>query len=371
MLVYTFEEIMNHMLTVKKIILFVLSFIFFSILFVSLESMKVMANSDANSRNMMGTRLKDLVQIKGVRENPIIGYGLVIGLNGTGDSGGEITNTSLKKMFEKLGLNPKSELTSKNVAAVIVTAKLPPFARVGQKIDVTVSSIGDASSLAGGTLLVTPLKGGDGQIYGVATGSLTIGGLKKGAKFGSTGLVSNGGTVEREIPIEFDKKNSLRLSLNNPDFTTAARIEKIINQELGGKFASAKDTTTVDLIVPSNYERNVVSLMAIIENMRVISDKSAKIIINERTGTIVAGGDIVVSPVAISHGDLTIEVKGDGGGGGDKSGKPSSIYFMDKGTTLSELVKSLNALGTTPDDLISIFMALKKNGALIGEIEFL
>ncbi len=312
-----------------------------------------------------GTRLKDLVQVKGVRENPIIGYGLVIGLNGTGDSGGEITNTSLRKMFEKLGLNPKTEITSKNVAAVIVTAKLPAFARVGQKLDITVSSIGDAGSLAGGTLLVTPLKGGDGQIYAVANGPISIGGLKKGAKFATTGLIANGGIVEREIAVDFEKKNSLRFSLNNPDFTTAARIEKTINQELGGKFASAKDATTVDLIVPTTYERNIVALMAIIENMRVISDKAAKIVINERTGTIVAGGDVVVSPVAISHGDLTIEVKG------GESNKPGTLYYMDKGTTLNELVKSLNALGTTPEDLISIFQALKRDGALIGDIEFI
>jgi len=312
-----------------------------------------------------GSRLKDLVQVKGVRENPIIGYGLVIGLNGTGDSGGEITNTSLRKMFEKLGLNPKTEITSKNVAAVIVTAKLPAFARVGQKLDITVSSIGDAGSLAGGTLLVTPLKGGDGQIYAVASGPLSIGGLKKGAKFATTGLIANGGIVEREIAVDFEKKNSLRFSLNNPDFTTAARIEKTINQELGGKFASAKDATTVDLIVPTTYERNIVALMAIIENMRVISDKAAKIVINERTGTIVAGGDVVVSPVAISHGDLTIEVKG------GESNKPGTLYYMDKGTTLNELVKSLNALGTTPEDLISIFQALKRDGALIGDIEFI
>lgn len=312
-----------------------------------------------------GTRLKDLVQVKGVRENPIIGYGLVIGLNGTGDSGGEITNTSLRKMFEKLGLNPKTEITSKNVAAVIVTAKLPAFARVGQKLDITVSSIGDAGSLAGGTLLVTPLKGGDGQIYAVANGPISIGGLKKGAKFATTGLIANGGIVEREIAVDFEKKNSLRFSLNNPDFTTAARIEKTINQELGGKFASAKDATTVDLIVPTTYERNIVALMAIIENMRVISDKAAKIVINERTGTIVAGGDVVVSPVAISHGDLTIEVKG------GETNKPGTLYYMDKGTTLNELVKSLNALGTTPEDLISIFQALKRDGALIGDIEFI
>jgi flagellar P-ring protein precursor FlgI len=312
------------------------------------------------------TRLKDLVSVKGVRENPIIGYGLVIGLSGTGDAGGEITNTSLKKMFEKLGLNPKTEITSKNVAAVVVTAKLPPFGRLGQKIDITVSSIGDSSSLAGGTLLVTPLKGGDGNIYAVASGPLSLGGTKK-AKFSTTAIIPNGGIVEKEIATEFEKKNSLRLSLNNADFTTAARIEKVINEELGGKFASAKDSTTIDLVVPAQYERNIVQLMAIIENFKVNPDVSAKIVINERTGTIVAGGDVMVSPVAISHGDLTIEVKGDGGG--EKSAKPSSLYYMEKGTSLNELVKSLNAFGVGPDDLITIFQTLKKDGALIGEIE--
>ena len=182
-----------------------------------LLSLTLLCSFHSFAQQANGTRLKDLVQVKGVRENPIIGYGLVIGLNGTGDSGGEITNTSLRKMFEKLGLNPKTEITSKNVAAVIVTAKLPAFARVGQKLDITVSSIGDASSLAGGTLLVTPLKGGDSQIYAVASGPLSIGGLKKGAKFATTGLIANGGIVEREIAVDFEKKNSLRFSLNNPD----------------------------------------------------------------------------------------------------------------------------------------------------------
>lgn len=320
----------------------------------------------ANLAYAESSRLKDLVTVKGVRENPIIGYGLVIGLNGTGDAGGEITNTSLRKMFEKLGLNPKTEITSKNVAAVVVTAKLPAFARVGQKVDLVVSSIGDASSLAGGTLLVTPLKGGDGNIYAVGAGPMSIGGLKKGAKFATTASIPGGATVEREVLTEFDKKNSLRLSLNNPDFTTAARIEKVINEELGGKFASAKDSTTIDLIVPSQYERNVVQLMAIIENFTVHADRAAKIVINERTGTIVAGGDVKVAPVAISHADLTIEVKGDGG---DKSGKPNTVYYMEKGTTLNELVKSLNAFGVTPEDLISIFQTLKRDGALVGEIE--
>ena len=311
-------------------------------------------------------RLKELVDVKGVRENPIIGYGLVIGLNGTGDGGGEIVDNSLRKMFQKLGLNPQNEISSKNVASVIVTAKLKPFSRMGQKIDVKVSSIGNASSLAGGTLLVTPLKGGDGKVYAIGSGSISIGGLSKGKKFPTSGLITNGGTVEKELEINFDKKKSLRLSLKNPDFTTSARISKVINQELGGKFANSKDSTTVDLIIPAHYQRKVVQLLAIVENFRVYTDSIAKIVINERTGTIVAGGDILLKSVAISHGDLTIEIGDDG----DKD-KPNSLYFVDQKTSLNDLVKSLNAFGTTPEDLISIFQALKRNGALIGEIELI
>lgn len=312
-------------------------------------------------------RLKDIVTIKGVRENPLIGYGLVIGLNGTGDSGGEITNTSLKKMFQTLGLNPQKEVSSKNVAAVIVTAKLPAFGRVGQKMDVSVSSIGDAASLAGGTLLVTPLKGGDGQVYGVASGAISIGGLKQGSKFPTTGLVANGATIERELELEFNQKQSLRLAMNHPDFTTAARIEKTINEELGGKFASAADSATIDLIIPQNYHKRVVELIAILENIRVNEDQIAKIVINERTGTIVAGGDITLNRVAISHGDLVIEV----GGAAKTEGKTGSLHLIEKKTTLKDLVEALNALGTGPEDLISIFQALKQNGALIADIEFI
>lgn len=312
------------------------------------------------------SRLKDLVTIKGVRDNPIIGYGIVIGLNGTGDGGGEITDTALRRMFQKLGLNPQREIASKNVASVIVTAKLPAFARVGQNIDVTVSSVGDASSLAGGTLLVTPLKAGDGNIYAIASGPLSIGGLKRGAKFATTALVPSGAIVEREVELNFDKKDSIRLSLNEADFTTAARIEKTINQELGGKYASAKDATTVDLIVPVNYQRRVVELLAIVENFKVISDQKARIVINERTGTIVTGGDVILKPVAISHGELTIQI---GEGAGKNQGQ--SLYYMDKQTSLNDLVKSLNSYGATPDDLISIFQALKQNGALVGEIELI
>lgn len=313
------------------------------------------------------SRIKDLTTVKGVRDNPLIGYGLVIGLNGTGDGGGEITNTSLKKMFQTLGLNTQKEITSKNVAAVIVTAKLPAFGRVGQKVDVTVSSIGDASSLAGGTLLVTPMKGGDGNIYAVASGALSIGGLKKGAKMATTGRIPDGAVVERELELAFNDKKSLRLALKSPDFTTAARIEKILNQELGGKYATAADASTIDLIIPTQYEKKVVELIAQVENFRVVADASAKIVINERTGTLVAGGDITLRKVALSHGDLVVEVKG----GENPSGKPQALHVIERSTTINDLVKALNAIGTSPEDLISIFQALKQNGALVADIELI
>lgn len=326
-------------------------------LFLSLMSLPALANT---------SRLKDLITIKGVRENPLIGYGLVIGLNGTGDGGGEITNTSLKKMFQTLGLNPQKEVTSKNVAAVIVTAKLPPFGRLGQKMDVTISSIGDASSLAGGTLLVTPLKGGDGQIYAVANGQISIGGLEQGKKLATTGRIPEGGIIEKELELSFNNKKAIRMALNNPDFTTAARVERTINQELGGKYATAADSTTIDVIIPTYYERKVVELIANIENFKVIADTPAKIVINERTGTLVAGGDIVIKKSAISHGDLVLEVKGGAGGSGN-----GAVQLIEQTTTINDLVKALNTLGTKPEDLISIFQALKQNGSLLAEIELI
>lgn len=311
-------------------------------------------------------RLKDIVNIKGVRDNPLIGYGLVVGLNGTGDGGGEITNASLKKMFQTLGLDPVQEVSSANVAAVIVTGKLPPFGRIGQKMDVTISSIGDASSLAGGTLLVTPLKGGDGDIYAVASGALSIGGLNQGKKFATSAQIPSGASIEKEVAISFNQKKSIRLSLKQPDFTTAARVVKTINENLGGKFASANDSATIDLIIPPHYSRKIVDLIAIVENYRVNQDSMAKIVINEKTGTIVAGGDITLNKVAISHGDLVLEVGGEG-----DAGKPGALHLIERKTTLKDLVQALNAIGSSPEDLINIFQALKSNGALIAELEFI
>ena len=231
-------------------------------------------------------------------------------------------------------------------------------------MDITVSSIGSASSLAGGTLLVTPLKGGDGNIFAVASGPVSVGGLSKGAKFATTAAIPNGATIERELELSFNDKKSLRFALNFPDFTTAARIEKVINQELGGKFASAADSATIDLIIPSHYQKKIVELITIMENFKIKEDSNAKIVINEKTGTIVAGGDITLNRSAISHGDMMIEVKGKGKGDGP-------LKILDHATTINDLVKALNALGTSPEDLISIFQTLKRNGALIADLEFI
>lgn len=315
------------------------------------------------------TRLKDLVSVKGVRDNPIIGYGLVVGLNGTGDGGGEITNTAMRRMFQQLGLNPQNEVSSNNVASVIVTAKLPPFAREGQKIDVTVSAIGGAGSLAGGTLLVTPLKGGDGEVYAITSGPISIGGLDAGQRFTTTATIPGGATVERELSGDFDRREAIQLALHHPDFTTAARIENVLNSELGGKFASARDSATIDIIIPTHYQRRVVQLMALIENFTVHTDQAARIVINERTGTIVAGGDIKLRPVAIGHGDLTVEITAQEGA--QANNQEGSVIYMENMPTLNQLVQGLNAIGATPDDLISIFQALRSNGSLVAEIEML
>ena len=313
-------------------------------------------------------RIKELVYVRGVRDNPVIGHGLVVGLNGTGDGVGEALEKSKKSLLKELGYDFTSELNSKNIASVIVTAKFPPFGRQGQKIDVTVSSIGSASSLSGGMLLMTPLKGVGKEIRAFASGHVSVGGLERGKKFATTGTISDGAIIEKEFPVDFHKKEKIRLSLRNPDFTTSARIEKAINEGFGGVYAKSKDATTVDIdIIPDQYKSKVVTFIAILENFTVYADSVSKIVINERTGTVIAGGDIFLKPVSISHGDLNIEIKGEKRS--DK--KIHHIHYFDKKTTLSDLVKGLNAFGTTPEDLIAIFQALRKNGALVAEIEFI
>lgn len=325
----------------------------------------------AATKPCFGARVKDVASVKGVRDNLLIGYGLVIGLKGTGDSGTDITSKSMVRLFDKMGIQTgATDFKSKNVAAVIVTAKLPPFARAGTRLDVTVSSIGDAGSLEGGTLLVTPLRAGDQNVYAVAQGPVSLGQLTGGSSgggggtsFPTTARVPNGALIEKEVDGNFAQKKTFVLSLNNPDFTTAARLSRIINTELGGKYAVARDSGTIDLIVPFSYEGSGVELMATIENLQIDPDSKARVVLNERTGTIVIGENVRIENVAISHGDLAIEVSGPKG--------PKEKVGIIGGSTIKDVVKALNALGVTPKDLTAIFQALRASGALQGDLEVL
>lgn len=323
-------------------------------------------------------RLKDVAEVKGVRENILIGYGIVVGLKGTGDSSADVTSQSLGRLFGKLGLDVKNGagIKSKNAAAVIVTAKLPAFARAGNKIDVTASSIGDASSLEGGMLLVTPLQAGDQNIYAVAQGAVSIGSIADGStkNFPTVGRVVMGASVEKDIDTNFSSKRSVRMTLHSPDFTTAARLAVLINGELGGKYASARDSATIDIVIPFNYEGNSVEFMAAIENINVNVDTKAKVVLNERTGTVVMGDKITITSVAIAHGDLSIQVGGttsSAAGAPATAGKSGRVAELKSGSSVSDLVKALNTLGVQPKDLTSIFQTLKSMGALQAELEIL
>lgn len=318
-------------------------------------------------------RVKEIASIKGFRENLLIGYGVVVGLKGTGDSGTEVTSKSMARLFEKLGIATTSaDFKSKNVAAVIVTAKLPPFARAGTKIDVSVSSIGDASSLEGGTLLVTPLRAGDQNVYAVAQGAVSLGQLVgSGTNFPTAARVPNGALIEREVEGEFTNKKTFVLSLASPDFTTAARLVKQLNTEFGGKYATARDAGTIDLITPFNYEGNGVEFLAIVENIELNPDTKAKVVLNEKTGTVIIGENVRIQNVAISHGDLTIEV---GGGtqttGTNKKGAKEKVGVIE-GASIKEIVRGLNMLGASPKEMTAIFQSLRAAGALQAELEVL
>jgi len=315
-------------------------------------------------------RLKDIATVKGVRENILIGYGIVVGLKGSGDSSTDITSQSLTRLFSKLGLDIQNNanVKSKNAAAVIVTAKLPPFARVGSQLDVTASSIGDASSLEGGMLLVTPLRAGDQNVYAVAQGPVSIGTVADGSSknFPTIGRVVSGATIEKDLDMNFASKKNFRLALHQPDFTTAARVAAVINGELGGKFASARDSGTIDIVVPFNYDGNSVELLALLENININVDTRARVVLNERTGTVVMGEHIQITPVAISHGDLAIEVKG-----APKGTKPERVAEIKSGASVSDLVKALNTLGVQAKDLTAIFQTLKEVGALQADLEIM
>jgi flagellar P-ring protein precursor FlgI len=346
-----------------------------------------------------GVRIKDITEIKGVRQNQLVGYGLIVGLNGTGDSDNAIfTIQSMVSMLERMGVTVQAEdIEVDNVAAVIVTADLPAFARTGSRIDVLVSSIGDAENLQGGTLLFTPLKAADQQVYAVAQGPVSTGGFVVGSASGSgvqknfptVGRVVNGALIEKEIPNKFNQKQSLTLTLHSPDFTTSSRVARAINIAFYDQIARTHDAGTIEVKVPEKYMGNVVALVTMIESLGVTPDTVSKIIINERTGTVIMGENVRISTVAIAHGNLSIEIKEDSNvsqplpfsRGGETVVVPESevqvqegnnpIFLVNSGVSIAAVVKALNALGVSPRDLISIFQALKAAGALQAELEII
>ena len=344
------------------------------------------------------SRIKDLAQIEGIRQNNLVGYGLVVGLNGTGDTlnNAPFTRQSLIAMLERLGVNTRgAQLRTANVAAVMVTASLPAFATQGTRLDVTVSALGDAKSLQGGTLLVTPLMGADGEVYAVGQGSVAIAGFQAEGEatkvtrgVPTVGRISNGALIEREIEFKLNVQKALRLALRNPDLTTAKRVAAAINDFLGADTAEPTDPSTVAIQIPPKYRGNMVQLLTEIEQLRIEPDQSARIVIDERSGIIVMGRDVRVSQVAVAQGNLTVtiseqpevsqpevpftegrttvvprtNVKVDTGAG-------NKLAVVGNGVSLRELVDGLNALGIGPRDLISILQAIKSAGALQAEIE--
>lgn len=319
------------------------------------------------SLNVTAARLKDVASIRGVRENQLIGYGLVVGLKGTGDTSAEFTSKSFARLIEKLGVQlDRKDLTSKNVAAVIITAQLPAFAKAGNPLDITVSAVGDAASLVGGTLLQAPLRAGNDEIFAVAQGAVSV--LGDGKEMHTTvGRIPNGAMIERDIQADFSSRKMYRMTLHNPDFTTAARTILTINKELGGQYASAKDAGTIDIITPPAYENRGVELMATIEAIEINPDQKARVVINEKTGTIVIGEKVKISKVGLSHGNITLKVVDEK----TKKLSPSDdkIALLDTGANVGDLVQALNKLGVTPKDLISILQSIKAAGALHGELE--
>ena len=342
------------------------------------------------------SRVKDIADFEGVRSNMLVGYGLVVGLNGTGDSlrNAAFTQESLVAMLERLGVATRgATLNTKNVAAVMVTADLPPFARQGGRIDVAVSALGDAKSLLGGTLLVTPLLGADGEAYAVGQGALSVGGFeaKGDAESVTRGVptsarIPGGAVVEREVPFALDGMSQIRLALRNPDFTTAERVARAIDARVGAAGARAVDPTTVILPVPAAYAGRVAELMAMVEQVAVEPDTPARIMIDERSGIIVMGENVRISRVAVAQGNLTVRVSEDPQvsqpnplAGGDTVVVPRTsvqiddqsnrrMVLLEPGVALKDLVAGLNALGVGPRDMISIIQAIKAAGALQAEI---
>ncbi len=343
-------------------------------------------------------RVKDIVDIEGVRENQLIGYGLVVGLNGTGDSlnNSPFTRQSLQAMLERLGVNTRGEtIRSANIAAVMVTANLPAFSTQGSRIDVNVAALGDASSLQGGTLLVTPLLGADGEVYAISQGSVLINGFSAQGDSATvisgvptTGRISSGALVEREVAFDLGAQRSLRLALRNPDFTTSRRLALSINDFIGAPVATPENSATVRLTLPRSFNGNIVDLITDIEQLIINTDQPAKIVIDENSGIIVMGSNVRVSTVAVAQSNLTVTIaespqisQPNPLSSGVTAEVPrtdlgvemanSNLAMVPESVTLAQLVEGLNALGISPRDLISILQAIKATGALQAEIEVL
>ena len=342
------------------------------------------------------TRIKDVAKVQGVRANQLVGYGLVSGLTGTGDSDKTVqTMQSIASMMKTFGVTVSAaKMKSKNMAAVMVTAQLPPYLKAGDTIDVTVSSMGDAKSLQGGILLQTPLRGANGQVYAVAQGPVSIGGFAAGGggnsqqkNFLTVGTTPNGAIVEKEVPMQMADNGTVRLALNQPDFTTANRIAEVINQRFGG-IAMAKDPGTVEMYLPGGYSGNPVAFIAAMEEIYVVTDTAAKVVINERTGTVVLGGNVSIDQVAVAQGGLSVKITKDkdvsqpnplsGGKTADNSKTnvtvdeaKANLLVLPSTSNVGDVVNALNAVGATPRDIIAILQAMKAAGALHAELQII
>jgi flagellar P-ring protein precursor FlgI len=339
-------------------------------------------------------RIKEMGWINGARTNQLIGYGLVTGLSGTGDKSNTIfTNQSLANMLETMGIRVDPKTTKvNNVAAVMVTCNLPPFARIGNKVDVTVSSIGDAKSIEGGVLVTTPLKGADGQVYALAQGPMVVGGFLASGQGASVqknhptvGRIASGATIEREVISEEYKGDEIMIALKMPDFTNARRIADRINETFRG-IAHARDAGTINVAIPPEMRGNPVKFVSIVENLDIKTDMQAKIVVDEKTGTVVIGENVRVSTVVISHGNITVQVKEDARvsqpmpfGQGQTVVTPDTqikvhedkgkFYLLEAGISIRELVNALNATGISTRDVITILQTIKASGALHAELE--
>ncbi|NKN33172.1 flagellar basal body P-ring protein FlgI [Marichromatium bheemlicum] len=367
-----------------------------SLLFCLLAPLALAGNIEAPDDVRM-TRVKDLATISGVRDNQLLGYGLVVGLDGTGDQTTQtpFTIQTMKNMLGQLGITVPADVNPqlKNVAAVMVTADLQPFAKPGQRIDITVSSMGNAKSLRGGTLLMTPLKGADGEIYAMAQGNLIVGGFGVEGADGSrvtvnvpsVGRIPRGATVEREVPSAFAQGGLMVMNLHRPDFTTASRLAEAVNRTFGNDVAQPMDASSVQIHAPADPGRRV-DFVATLENLEVeTGEPAARVVINSRTGTVVIGSGVQVYPAAVSHGSLTVTISEDAlvsqpqplGGGQtavvpdtdiDVTEENNRMFLFAPGTSLDEIVRAVNNVGAAPGDLVSILEALREAGALRAEL---